>query len=153
MTFNDRIIAYLKDIKVTDVVDRRISMLALKYESVFPEPIEDIFIEYYKTKEESIAYPSVQFYSKNYNYQIENFLTNEKLEIYPMVSMDFVSFSPENFDFKTPNAESKLVVVFSNAFIVQCQLVAIGNNCKYLLLIYNQYLKPRFITNKVFDGE
>jgi hypothetical protein len=142
----------MKGIKVTDVVDRRISSLVILYENILPEPIQDIFIEYYYKSKEDYVYPSVQMYSENYLYQIENFLTNDDLDIYPMLGIDYLTLSPENFDFIKARQDSKLVVKYSIGYVTQGTIVGIGNNCDYLLKILNKYMKPRFVTNKKFKG-
>lgn len=150
MTLNRECIDYLKDIKVSEVVDKRISLLVFQFEPILPEPIEDIFVEYYYKTKDDYAYPSLQLFSKNYLYQIENFLANDKLDIYPIFGIDYISLSPENYDFFNAKIDSKLVVEFSVAYVMQSTLVAIGKNCDQLKKIVNKYVKPRFITNKYF---
>jgi hypothetical protein len=140
----------MKDIKVSDVVDRRISELLLIYENVFPEPVQDIFIEYYLKTKDDYEYPSLQLFSKNYQYQIENFLTNNTLEIYPIIGIDYINISPENYNFNNALSNSKLVIDYSVSYVMQTSLVAIGRNCNQLFKIFNEYLKPRFVLNKKF---
>jgi hypothetical protein len=153
MTLNGEIIAYMKDIAISDVVDRKISELTILYEKVFPEPIEEIFIEcYLKTKNE-YEYPSLQLFSKNYQCQIENFMTNNSLEIYPLLSIDFINITPQNYDFTNASENSKLQIEYSVSYVMQTTLIAYGRNCNQLLKIMDTYLKPRFVSNKKFRGE
>jgi hypothetical protein len=153
MMLNDSIREYLKEIKVSEVVDEKITELLVLYENIFPEPIQDIFIEFYLKTSEIYEYPSLQLFSKNFQYQIQNFMNSKTLEIYPLFSVDYINIDPENYKFKYAGENSKLVIDYSIAYVTQISLVAIGKNCDHLLKITNDYLKPRFKTNKYFKED
>lgn len=136
---------YLKSIGITSpkLLDRIKSIYGI-YRKLYPQQMKncDIFVCDYFTEEGIREYESLWFFSREYCMEAKQFVTKLDLDILTMeVSIKYLNFNLQEYDFKKTTDSSRLNVVFENLTGNAGTLKASRENCQYLFNIMKKYLK------------
>jgi len=135
--------AYLENIRVSSVVIERINHLHSLYQPIFPEEIQDIFVEQFKNKTGEYEYVSLFLFSKNYQMEIPNFMNLDQISIFRLSNqLDYLKINSSNYNFREAEQSSELTVEYSLGLVGDFEINGIGKNCDYLKNIFDHYLKP-----------
>jgi hypothetical protein len=139
--------AYLDDINEPTAIKDRVNDLLEQYKNLFFEDIQDIFIEEYIDKNGEKTYEALHCFSKNFDFEITNFLFNDKIFIVPTKNnFDvFKIVEKEDYDFSVATDKSRLMIsVSASGGNLSGRYLASKKNCEYLTKIIKTYIFPNF---------
>ncbi len=134
---------YLRRIGIVEKnLQERISQIFLFYANYLcPETIQDIFVTDYMS-EESREYENLWLFSKNYAMEAKRFISEDNFDISPITNIKRIEINKTKYDFIEANDSSRLNLYcdLESAFL---QMRASKENCDYLKVIIDKYLKSR----------
>jgi hypothetical protein len=136
--------AYLKKIGIT--TKPLLNRMKFAYATAMvlcPEEIEQIFVSDYYNKDNTRAYESVWFFSKNYALEALNFVNENSIDIVSTKNIYRIQLNLKDYDFKKAKPESrmKLLVYFEQQ--IAGDLKAAGENCDSLRNLVVNYFQKR----------
>jgi hypothetical protein len=138
---------YLNSINLISSVDiQRIHEFFLKTQMICPDKLREIFISNYNESDGKVQFKDIWFFSDSYVIEVLNFVTEENayLEISKIKdNICDVTIQSNSFDFsKKADNNSKLhISIYTLGGLFNCDCLAYGVNCDYLMSIYNRFIK------------
>lgn len=140
----DEFIKYLNIIGITtESLHNRIEQIYKECLEVCPEEIVDIFVEEYIKDDGSREIENVDFFSENYQFSANQFLTNDNYNLVRIKKrVLIVKIQKQNYDFikATQKSRLNLIVTIDGGLIGDFK--ASKENCDYLKDILLKYFKP-----------
>ncbi len=138
-------IDYMEIIGMPKVFIDRAGTIHDFFNMLYPETIDDIFIEDYIDDEGSRIYKNLVFYTKSaIVFEVENFITEEKYSIFSNCErILWYDITKSNYDFIEANEKSRLYIELRTTTNSHISLKASKENCNYLRDIFNKYFKHK----------
>jgi hypothetical protein len=139
--------AYLHRTDMPSSVIIRANELFELYKAIFTDEIQDIFVEEYVDAGGSREFKSLHFFSENLDYEIGNFLFNDKIFIIPIKNNidDIRIVERDHYDLIKAIDPSKLIIRLTlsggNSIL---DLYATKENCNQLTKLLKNYFFPNF---------
>jgi hypothetical protein len=139
----EEFITYLQTIGMPTVFIERVDKMYHLFNMLYPDSIDDMFIEDY-IGDEGRIYENLIFYNKDVSMQVKNFISEEKYSVFTN-SMRVLSynFQKSDYDFIKANEKSRLNIDVLKTGNMYTTLKASKENCDYLRDIFNKYYKDK----------
>lgn len=132
---------YCKSIDLTDPIIVRIRSVVDFFSVKLGITIEDILITEYIKEDGGRVYESIWLFSDNYCMEAKSFLDNDDFDmVLHLNNMVYWSVKKQDFEFDTPNENSRLFIRAQTKNLVDLNLKASKNNCHYLKEIFLKYI-------------
>ena len=139
----DEFIEYLNTIGITtDALHERIEQIYKDCLDICPEEVVDIFVEEYIKEDGSRELENVDFFSENYQFSANQFLTKDDYNLVRL-KKNFLLFriQKQNYDFKKATQNSRLNLVVKIEGNLTGELKASKENCDFLKDIFFKYFR------------
>lgn len=140
---NSKFKEYLSELGMGNILIDKVEESFLFFETNFIEEIEDIFVEEYITQDGSREYISVQFFSSEHVFEVQNFMITNELTCFPYINcINTIHIIKEDYDFNEANDNSKFEIKYSTDRGTITTLKSSKRNCDHLKNIFEKYLRP-----------
>ncbi len=148
--YNQEFVKFISYLNEIDIVTRT---LITRVEDIYklcvdmcPDKIEDIFVTDYVKADGMREYENLWFFSKGYCLEAKKFLSQINLDLLPLKNqINYWTITLQDFNFKKSSEKSRLTLDFKTVQEVRGDFKAAKNNCDYLYIIINKYVKPNQI--------
>lgn len=142
----EEFIKYLNAIGITtESLHKRIEQIYKECLEVCPEEIDDIFVEEYIKDDGSREIENVDFFSENYQFSANNFLTKDNYNLVRLKNkVILIKIHKQNYDLNKATEKSRINIHVTLEGMLGGDLKASKENCDYLKDIFIKYVKPNF---------
>lgn len=131
---------YLLSLGMGDVLVNRLARIHDFYQSILPEPIEDIFVNDYFNEDGTRSYESAWFFTGTYAAEARNWETSDDWDLLRITRIRYWRFQKENFEFDQDPSEASRLSLDFYTLTNEGSLRAAGNNCLHLRDVFLKHV-------------
>jgi hypothetical protein len=134
---------YFASIGITGLFFKRAEEILNFYQKVYPDQVQDVFVNEYLDKEANRQYESLWLFSEQFVMEAKQFVKEDDFDCAPLSKqVKYWCIKKTEYDFDRATAKSRLVLQLTLGSGTSCNLKASQENCDQLKTLFFKYIVP-----------